>query len=120
MAPKYGMIAATQIKGIRAVNTEERYAATFATEHSLIGQKGRDLFLQRCNGCHLGPGSVGGNVALRPFQVLQAHANYNQDYFNSMVIDPDQFFPGTAMPGNPDFEPADLEALITFLQEAEP
>ena len=119
-APKYGMIAATQIKGIRAVNTQERYATTFATMHSPIGQQGRDLFLQRCNGCHLGPGGVGGNVALRPFEVLQGHANYNQDYFKSMVVDPDQFFPGTAMPGNPDFELADLDALITFLQEATP
>ena len=120
-SPQYGMIAATQITGIRASNTEQRYKPFYSgslEEISDLAQTGRKLFLQRCNSCHKGPGDVGGNVSGRPFPVLRAHAQYNADYFERIVMNPKQFFPETSMPKHEDFEKADLEALIAFISES--
>lgn len=120
-SPKYGMIAATQISGIRAVNTADRYAPFFESpmdQLSELAVHGRTLFMQRCNGCHKGPGNVGGNVANRPFAVLHAHAKLNADYFKRVVVDPKQFYPNTAMPKHSDFNDASLEALVAFFREA--
>lgn len=111
------MIAATQIKGIRAVNTQNRYAPFFDRALSELAKHGRDLFLQRCNGCHKGPGSVGGNVSERPYEVLRAQASYNPDYFKRLVVNPDFAYPNTAMPTHDDFDKRDLEALVAFLRE---
>ncbi|MEM7674347.1 MAG: cytochrome c [Verrucomicrobiota bacterium] len=100
-APKYGMISATQMSGIRAVNTFERYEPYFEPPMdtlSPLAQEGRALFLQRCSTCHRGPGSVGGNVSERPFIILQTHAMHNPEYLKSVVKDPKVVFPGTIMP----------------------
>jgi cytochrome c2 len=120
-SPQYGMIAATQITGIRASNTAARYEPFYSGSLEEVSDRafaGRKLYLQRCNSCHKGPGDVGGNVSERPFPVLQAHAQYNAAYFERVVINPKQFFPETSMPKHEDFEKADIEALIAFLSES--
>ena len=112
------MINATQITGIRAVNTEDRYAAFFpSTLLSDLAKAGRRLFLQRCNTCHQGPGGNGGNLSQRPFVILQTHARYNADYLKEMIINPKQFYPETHMPSHTDFDDQDLENLVQFLVE---
>ncbi|MGJ3241907.1 MAG: c-type cytochrome [Opitutales bacterium] len=120
---KYGMVSATQMSGIRLETEEERYAPFYAGKNgelSEIAQTGRALFLRRCNTCHQGPGGVGGNVSARPFQILQAHAKFNPGYFRSTVANPKAVFPETIMPKHEDFGPAEFEALIAFLSQADP
>lgn len=119
----YGMVSATQMSGIRLESEEERYAPFYAGANGELGEvarNGRALFLQRCNTCHKGPGKVGGNVSARPFEILQAHAKFNPDYFRSVVANPKEIFPGTIMPKHEDFGPEEFEALIAFLSEADP
>ena len=119
-APKYGMISATQMNGIRATNTAERYAPFYSEpmrKLSPLAQAGRDLFLQRCNVCHQGPGNVGGNVSQRPFMVLQSHASYNEDYLRKMIVNPKQFYPETIMPNHADFDDLKLSKLVAYLKE---
>ena len=120
-APRYGMISATQMSGIRAVNTTERYGPYFDAsmdDLSELGQAGRDLFLQRCSTCHQGPGGVGGNVSERPFVILQTHALYNAGYFRQVVADPKKVFPGTIMPRHEDLEAIHYEQLLAFIKES--
>ncbi|MEO0508990.1 MAG: c-type cytochrome [Verrucomicrobiota bacterium] len=119
-SPKFGMISATQMSGIRAVNTEERYAPYFAPpmdQLSKIARSGRQIFLQRCSTCHLGPGSVGGNVAERPFIILQTHAQYNEAYLRSVIVDPKTVYPDTIMPRHKDFGDTELDAITAYLKE---
>lgn len=117
-SPTYGMINATQIKGIRAVNTNQIYAAFFPESSLSEGaQAGRKLFLQRCNNCHQGPGGNGGNVSQRPFVILQIHARFNTDYLKQMIVNPKQFYPETHMPKHEDLSDDQLEALVAFLAE---
>ncbi|WPJ94305.1 hypothetical protein SH580_12750 [Coraliomargarita algicola] len=119
-APKYGMISATQMNGIRATNTAERYAPFYKSpmdQLSPMAQAGRDLFLQRCNVCHEGPGGVGGNVSQRPLIVLQGHAVYNEDYLRKMITNPKQFYPETIMPNHEDFDDLKFAKIVTYLKE---
>ena len=119
-APRFGMISATQMSGIRAVNTGERYEPYFGgkmEQLSELAQAGRDLFLQRCSTCHQGPGGVGGNVSERPFLILQTHALYNAGYFKQVVADPKRVFPGTIMPRHSDLEAIHYERLLAFIRE---
>jgi mono/diheme cytochrome c family protein len=119
-APKYGMISATQMKGIKAVNTAERYAPFYDApmdQLSLQAKEGRELFLQRCSVCHQGPGGVGGNVSERPLAVLQAHATYNEAYMRKMIVNPKQFYPDTIMPNHEDFDDAKLSRITAYLKE---
>lgn len=119
-APKYGMVSTTQMSGIRASNTAERYAPFFDApmdQLSPLAQAGRDLFLQRCNVCHQGPGDVGGNVSQRPLIVLQGHANYNEDYMRKMITNPKQFYPNTIMPNHEDFDDEKFAKITAFLKE---
>jgi mono/diheme cytochrome c family protein len=120
-SPKYGMVSATQISGIRAVNVEERYEPFYAPpmdKLSPLAQQGRALFLQRCNTCHMGPGNAGGNVSQRPFAILQTHATHNVDYFKQMVLNPKKVFPDTIMPNNPDFDEDKFEKMFAYLAES--
>ncbi|MDQ8194398.1 c-type cytochrome [Coraliomargarita sp. SDUM461004] len=119
-APKYGMISATQMNGIHATNTAKRYAPFYNApmdKLSPMAQAGRDLFLQRCNVCHQGPGNVGGNVSQRPLIVLQGHATYNADYLAKMVVNPKQFYPNTIMPNHEDFDAEKLSKITAYLKE---
>ena len=120
-APKYGMISATQMSGIRLVNTRKRYAPYFDSPMDTLSetaQSGRALFLQRCSTCHQGPGGVGGNVSERPFVILQTHAVHNPDHFTRVVNDPKEIFPGTIMPRHKDLTDKQYEQLLAFLRES--
>ncbi|HBR92716.1 MAG TPA: hypothetical protein DEA90_00950 [Opitutae bacterium] len=119
-SPKYGMVSATQMTGIRAMNTAKRYAPFYDApmdQLSPLAQAGRDLFLQRCNVCHQGPGNVGGNVSQRPLIVLQGHANYNEAYLRKMITNPKQFYPDTIMPNHEDFDDAKFAKIVAYLKE---
>ncbi len=119
-APKHGMVSATQMNGIKAVNTAERYAPFYdapMNQLSTLAQGGRELFMQRCNVCHQGPGGVGGNVSQRPLMVLQGHAVYNEDYLRKMIVNPKNFYPNTIMPNHADFDDLKLAKIAAYLKE---
>jgi len=117
-SPRYGMIAATQITGIRAERTAERYAALESLDLSARAAEGRGLFLKRCNTCHQGPAGAGGNSSNRPFTILTTLATHSPEYFVKLVTHPKTFYPETSMPPHPDFDAGSFEALIAFLREA--
>jgi cytochrome c2 len=116
-----GMISATQVIEIRAMNVSRHYAPFHAGALGQLSPQadaGRKIFIRACNNCHQGPGGVGGNTSQRPLAVLQAHATANEDYFRKLVRKPKDFFPNTVMPPHPHFGEEMFGHLIAFLRES--
>lgn len=115
-----GMISATQLVEVRAIHVARHYAPFYAGPLAALGEPaaaGRALFLRHCNNCHQGPGGVGGNTSQRPLAVLQAHAEFNGEFFRKIVRRPKDVYPDTVMPPHPQFDEAAFVALIAFLRE---
>jgi mono/diheme cytochrome c family protein len=68
---------------------------------------------QNCFRCH-NNGTAGGTMAHHPWQVLAAWAAYQPDYFTRYVKNPNAFRSDARMPGNPQYDPATLEALRRY------
>jgi len=118
-----GMISATQVIEISAINLKKHYAPFYEGAWgnlSPTANEGRKIFLRNCNNCHEGPGGVGGNTSQRPLLLLQTHATHNEDFFRKMVRRPNDFFPDTLMPPHEHFTEETFGALITFLRETHP
>ncbi len=118
-----GMISATQLIEVRAINVARHYAPLYEAPPIPLGETaatGRKIFLRHCNNCHQGPGGVGGNTSQRPLGVLQAHATFNADFFRKIVRRPKDVYPDTVMPPHPHFDEAAYVALIAFLRETRP
>jgi cytochrome c2 len=115
-----GMISATQLVEIRAVNVQQHYAPFYDGVLATLGEKaavGRKIFIRECNNCHEGPGGVGGNTSQRPLMLLQTHAALNEDFFRKMVRRPKDIYPNTVMPPHEYFTEETFTALIAFLRE---
>lgn len=115
-----GMISATQVVEIRAVNVKQHFAPFYAGplgKLSTAADAGRKIFIRECNNCHQGPGGVGGNTSQRPLLLLQTHAALNEDFFRRMVRRPKDFYPNTVMPPHEHFGDATFVPLIAFLKE---
>lgn len=79
-------------------------------------QEGREIWVNSCASCHRGPPSLfGGTKSDRPFEVLAAHAAYNQDYFKRYVRNPQAVMPGAKMEAHPHYSDMQLDALIAFI-----
>lgn len=106
-----------------------RYGQRFAPvltgrwEHlSSRAGEGREIWVNSCASCHIGPGGLfGGSKSGRPFEVIAAHAGYNRDYFRRYVRDPKALNPAATMQPHPHYTDAQIDALIAFiLAEAPP
>ncbi len=77
---------------------------------------GREIWINSCASCHRGPGNIfGGTKSDRPFEVLAAHAGYNQEYFRKYVRNPQAMIAGAKMEAHPHYTDAQLDALIAFI-----
>ncbi|HRE07081.1 MAG TPA: cytochrome c [Opitutaceae bacterium] len=111
------------VSKIELANYEERYAAIHQGRWSKLSPRaaqGRQIWINSCASCHQGPGGIfGGTKSDRPFEVLAAHAGYNQAYFRRYVRDPQGVVSGAKMEAHPHYSDAQLDALIAFIT-AEP
>jgi hypothetical protein len=83
---------------------------------SASGKEGREIWINSCASCHSGPGNAfGGSKSDRPFAVLAAHAQFNQDYFKKYVRNPKSLVPTAKMEPHPHYTDEQLEALISFI-----
>ena len=60
-----------------------------------------------------------GTKSDRPFEVLAAHAGYNQAYFKNYVRDPKSVSASAKMEAHPHYTDGQLDALMAFIT-AEP
>ena len=115
----YNNVDPTQVVEIVAGNYEAYMKPWFSGKYADLGPEaaaGRTIFLNNCASCHQGPGgSVGGHVSTRPWEVLVAHASYNQTYFVDYVRNPQKYIPGVAMPSHESFTEEMFKKLIAFL-----
>jgi|GEM_PF-140877 len=117
-----GMISATQVVEIRAIEVARHYAPFYEGSLAKLtaeAVEGRKLFIQECNNCHQGPGGVGGNTSQRPLLLLQTHATLNAEYFRKLVRRPKDFFPDTVMPPHEHYGEETFRPLISFLKESQ-
>ena len=107
------------VNEINFVNGDRVLAPAFAdkwSELSPLGEKGRTIWVNSCSSCHTGPGGlVGGNKSQRPFEVLAAHARYNESYFRQYVRDPKSLVPSAKMEPHPHYTDPQMDALVAFI-----
>jgi mono/diheme cytochrome c family protein len=86
-------------------------------------QDGYHIAQQNCFRCH-NMDTEGGQKAGRPWLVLATWANTSTEYFAAYVRNPKSKNPHAQMPGNPNYDDATVQALIsyfrTFVAEKKP
>lgn len=86
-------------------------------------QAGYRIAQQNCFRCH-SLGDEGGQKSGRPWLVLAAWATAAPEYFSAYVRNPKSKNPHAQMPGNPNYDDATLQALLsyfrTFLNQEKP
>ncbi|MCH2156326.1 MAG: cytochrome c [Opitutales bacterium] len=106
---------------IEFVNYAERFEPYYSgkfTELSHQGEIGRKYWMVSCISCHSGPaGTIGGSRAMRPFEILAAHAIHNSEYFINYTINPQSFNPNSKMSAVTYFSEEQLTDLIAFMKE---
>jgi len=115
----YSNVDPTQVIEIVASNYDGYLKPWFTGKYADLGPMaadGRKIFLNNCASCHQGPGGeVGGHVSTRPWEVLTAHATYNQKYFVDYVRNPQKYIPDVVMPKHESFTSDMFDKLIAFL-----
>jgi len=87
---------------------------------SARAQDGREIWVNSCASCHVGPGDIfGGTKSGQPFVILQTLAQYQPDFFRLYVRDPKKANPMARMEAHAHYTDAQLAALIAFVT-AEP
>lgn len=83
--------------------------------HDAAVQDGYRIAQQNCLRCHNRSG-VGGQKAARPWLVLAAWATAKPEYFAAYVRNPRSQNPHAQMPGNPGYDDATTQALISYFR----
>ncbi|MFZ3330202.1 MAG: c-type cytochrome [Candidatus Acidiferrales bacterium] len=83
--------------------------------HDASVQDGYRIAQQNCLRCH-NRGDVGGQKAGRPWLLLAAWATARPEYFAAYVRNPQSQNPQTEMPGNPGYDDATMQALISYFR----
>ncbi len=79
--------------------------------------RGRELWVNSCYSCHVGPDEkTGGTKAGRPFAVLEAYARHNASYFKKYVREPKALNPGAKMAAHPEYSDAELAELLAYVR----
>jgi hypothetical protein len=83
---------------------------------SVRAREGREIWINSCTSCHTGPDALfGGSKSARPFEVVAAHAGFNQAYFRTYIRDPKALNPAATMQPHPHYTDAQIDALIAFI-----
>ena len=83
-------------------------------------EAGREIWINSCACCHVGPGRMfGGSKSDRPFGVVAAYAAEAPEYFKNYVRHPQAVVPGAKMEAHPHYTDEQLKDLIAFIT-AEP
>jgi mono/diheme cytochrome c family protein len=78
-------------------------------------QAGYRIAQQNCLRCH-NMGDIGGQKARHPWLVLSAWAIASPEHFAAYVRNPQSQSPAAAMPANPTYDDATLQALIAYFR----
>lgn len=112
------------VNEIHVVTADTAFANLYSDKWATLsprGQAGRELWVNSCMSCHVGPAEkLGGTKSGRPFAVLAAHAQYNAEYFKNYVRAPQKMMPGAKMAAHPHYTDEQLLALIAFITGEQP
>lgn len=94
-----------------------RFASLYSTKTSPAIDQGRQIWVNSCFSCHLGPDrETGGNKSGIPFGVVQSYAHHNTSYLKQYIRDPKKLVPAARMEPHPHYTDDQLNALIAFLR----
>jgi cytochrome c2 len=107
------------VVSLEVANFRERERDAFVGKWAQLSpsaEAGREIWINSCASCHRGPGNMfGGTKAERPFEVLAAHAAFNEGYFRKYVREPRSVMPGARMEAHPHYTDAQLDDLVAFI-----
>lgn len=107
------------VGAIEVATFAERFRPVFSgawARLSARAREGRTIWLNSCANCHQGPEQMfGGEKSGRPWEVVAAHARWNEIYFRDYVRDPKSVNACAKMEAHPHYTDAHLAALIAFL-----
>ena len=104
---------------IEVASYAEKFAGIYSGRWAALSPRavaGREIWINSCASCHVGPAAVfGGTKSDRPFELLAAHAANNPAFFNDYVRTPKRVIPTSKMDGHPHYTDAHLADLIAFI-----
>jgi cytochrome c2 len=107
------------VDAIEIATYAERFRPVFSGAWARLSsraQEGRTIWINSCTNCHQGPERMfGGEKSGRPWEVVVAHARWNEIYFRDYVRDPKGVNPCAKMEAHSHYTDAHLAALIAFL-----
>ena len=78
---------------------------------------GREIWINACDSCHLGPGRIfSGNQSRQAFAVLSAIARGDPALFRKYVRDPKSVISTAKMEPHPHYSDAQLDSIIAFVE----
>ncbi len=104
---------------IEVANYADRFKAAYTGKWaglSARAEAGRELYINSCTSCHVGPDKMfGGTKSGRFFEALVAHATHNPEFFKKYVRAPKSVMPAAAMEAHPHYTDEQLDAMIAFI-----
>jgi cytochrome c2 len=108
------------VTSIELVNFSEAFRGIFSGPWAAAtppAAAGREIWINSCACCHQGPAQTfGGTKSDQPFEVLQAVAAWNPDFFKKYVRAPASLMPAAKMEAHPHYNDSQLDSLIAFLR----
>ena len=122
-APRYsGHKQPWGVESIELVAFDSYFSVFFdgnLAELSTLEAHGKQLWMESCMSCHIGPdNATGGTKSGRPFQLITAHADESR-FFKRFIRNPKGFNPAAVMEAKPDFSDEEVVALTAFLAKSQ-
>jgi cytochrome c2 len=107
------------VTGIEFVNFAGRQRGFYSGKWASLAPAaaaGREIWINSCGSCHQGPaGTIGGNKAHRPFEVIAAYAEYDRPFFVKYVRNPKSLVASAKMEAHPHYTDEQLNDLAEFI-----
>jgi hypothetical protein len=106
------------VSGIEIATFSKSFSGAFQGRWSAISARaaaGRDIWINDCDSCHLGPGGIfSGNQSRQAFAIIAAIARGNPALFKQYVRDPKSVISTAKMEPHPQYTDAQLDSVIAF------
>jgi hypothetical protein len=108
------------VSGIEFARFSARFADAYTGRWSSLSPRaaaGRDIWINACDSCHLGPGRIfSGNQSRQAFPIIAAIARGDPPLFKRYVRDPKSVISTAKMEPHPNYTEAQLDSIIAFVE----
>jgi cytochrome c2 len=108
------------VSGIEIAEYSRRFSDAYRGRWAALSERaaaGREIWINACDSCHLGPGRIfSGNQSRQAFAVLSAIARGDPALFRKYVRDPKSVISTAKMEPHPHYSDAQLDSIIAFVE----